>query len=185
VASDEVPESAPLPAHIEDSVQASAQLHADHRRAATPAERAFTRVTAALSAPASIGLAAAFIALWIVVNVALAAAPLHRPFDPPPFAWLELLVGVGALSVTLIILATQARANVLAEQRAQLTLQLAMVSEEKIAKVIALIEELRHDLPHVQDRIDLDAVAMGQPADAQAVFDAIKESHAEGPESSP
>lgn len=53
----------------------------------------------------------------------------------------------------------------LAEQRAQLTFH--------------LIEELRHDLPHVSDRIDSDAVAMGQPADTQAVLEAIRESTVE------
>lgn len=152
-------------------MQAVAGFHAEHRRTATALERVILRMTAAISAPVFFVVTTCALALWIGLNL---ASP--RPFDPPPFAWLQGLVAVSALYVTLIILANQAREDVLAEQRAQLTLHLAMISEQKLAKVISLLEELRHDLPHVEDRIDPDAVAMGKPADTQAVLNAIRES---------
>ena len=36
-----------------------------------------------------------------------------------------------------------------AEQRTQLMLQLNLLSEKKIAKIIALLEELREDIPNM------------------------------------
>jgi uncharacterized membrane protein len=167
-----------LPSHVEDTVTAVAEFHAQHRRGASRLERFVVRITAAMSAPVFVGAAAGFVAAWIAINVALPWFTPFRAFDPPPFAWLQWVVTAGALFVTLFILAAQAHENVLAEQRAQLTLHLAMISERKLAKVISLIEELRHDSPHVEDRIDPDAVAMGQPADTQVVLEALRESNA-------
>jgi uncharacterized membrane protein len=60
-----------------------------------------------------------------------------------------------------------------------LTLELAVLTEQKAAKAIALLEELRRDSPHVHDRVDRQADVMAQPADPQMVIDAIKEKRTE------
>jgi uncharacterized membrane protein len=60
-----------------------------------------------------------------------------------------------------------------------LTLELAMLSEQKAAKLIELVEELRRDMPNVQDRVDQEAEALAQPADPEAVLEALKENQAE------
>jgi uncharacterized membrane protein len=58
-------------------------------------------------------------------------------------------------------------------------LELAILSEQKTAKVIQLLEESRRDNPLIRSRVDQEAEAMAQPADPQSVLDAIKETHAE------
>jgi len=68
----------------------------------------------------------------------------------------------------------QNRQEKLAEQRAQLGLQLNLLSEQKIAKLIALIEELRRDIPNVQDRFDAEAEVMKQAADPTVVIDTLE-----------
>ena len=60
-----------------------------------------------------------------------------------------------------------------------LNLELGILNEQKTAKVIALLEELRRDSPHVHDRVDELADVMGRPADPQSVIDAIEETRAE------
>jgi uncharacterized membrane protein len=57
-------------------------------------------------------------------------------------------------------------------------LELAILSEQKTAKVIQLLEEFRRDNPMIRDRVDYEAEAMAQPADPQSVLAAIKETHA-------
>jgi uncharacterized membrane protein len=54
-------------------------------------------------------------------------------------------------------------------------LQLHLLSEQKIAKLITLVEELRSDLPNVGDRHDPGAEAMKQAVDPHAVLDALEE----------
>jgi uncharacterized membrane protein len=45
----------------------------------------------------------------------------------------------------------------LAQLREQLTLELAILSEQKTAKVIQLLEESRRDNPHIRNRVDQEA----------------------------
>ena len=49
------------------------------------------------------------------------------------------------------------------------------LSEQKIAKVVALFEELRRYSPQPRDRVDELAKVMARPADPQWVIDAVKE----------
>jgi uncharacterized membrane protein len=59
-----------------------------------------------------------------------------------------------------LILATQRREDQLAQRREQLTLELAILGEQKTAKIIQLLEESRQDNPQVHDRHDPEAEAM-------------------------
>ena len=79
-----------------------------------------------------------------------------------------------------MILATQAREEEAARHRSQLTLQLASLSEQKIAKVIALLEEQRRDSPQLASRHDREAEEMSKPVDPGHVLERIKDTHEEG-----
>jgi len=81
--------------------------------------------------------------------------------------------------MVILIYATQRRDDELAELREQLTLELALLSEQKTTKVIQLLEEFRRDIPLVPNRTDEQADAMAQPVDPERVFDAIKDTHAQ------
>jgi uncharacterized membrane protein len=169
--------SSNLPAHIEETVRSLAQLHADHHQNATPHERAVARVTALLAHPRFIGGLAIVVAAWVTLN--LLAAPLGYPaLDPPPFSWLEGAVSLASLYMVVLILATQRREDQLTQRREQLTLELAILVEQKTAKIIQLLEESRRDNPQVQNRHDPEAEAMAQPADPETVLVAIRETHA-------
>ncbi len=68
----------------------------------------------------------------------------------------------------------QRRADGLTGHREQLTLELAILSEQKSAKIIALIEELRRDDPSISNRSDAHADELATPTDPVAVADALK-----------
>jgi uncharacterized membrane protein len=115
---------------------------------------------------------------WISLNL-LAIGLGRHPIDPPPFQGLEFVASLCSLYLVILILTTQRRDDQLAELREQLTLELAVVNEQKTAKVIQLLEESRRDNPLLRNRIDREADAMSQPAETQFVLDAIKDTHAE------
>jgi hypothetical protein len=52
-----------------------------------------------------------------------------------PFYWMQGAVALAALYMTVFILATQRREDELADRHEQLTLELAMLSEQKAAKL--------------------------------------------------
>ena len=167
-----------LPAHIEDTVRSIAELHAEHDRQASLYQRTIARLIENLGRPASVGVIVVVMCAWIGVNVFEQRVNIG-PFDPAPFPYLQGLVAAAALIMTVLILTSQRHENRLAEHRAQLTLELSMVSEQKIAKLIELVEHQRRDNPQLRNRVDEEAAAMALPADPQAMFEAIQETHSE------
>ena len=166
-----------LPIHIEETIRSIARLQAEHHGAATPQQRAVGRLTALLGRPLVIGVLAFLILAWIGLNL-LAVAHGDRPIDPPPFQGLTGAISVVSLFMVVLILGAQRHEDQLAQHRELLTLELAILSEQKTAKVIQLLEEVRRDNPLIHDRVDQEAEVMARPADPQSVLDAIKETHA-------
>lgn len=163
-----------LPAHIEHTVRAIAKLHADHHGESGRVHRGVERITASIGSPRFIVVLTAVIVVWVAANLAVGARGA-APWDPPPFAWLQDMLALAALYVTLVILTTQRRDDKLASYREQLTLELAILGEQKTAKIIALLEEMRRDDPLLANRVDPQAAAMSVAADPQTVLNAIKE----------
>jgi uncharacterized membrane protein len=60
-----------------------------------------------------------------------------------------------------------------------MTLELTILTEQKVAKIIELVEELRRDSPQVRDRVDSEARDMATKADPHAVLGAIDETNRE------
>ncbi len=159
---------------VSQNIDAIAALHAHAERGVNRYQRAIEAATGFLGRPLFFYFILALVLLWIGSN--LLAPHLHqRPWDPPPVYWLQGLVGLGALLMTTVVLITQNRQGKVEERRAQLDLQVSLLAEQKIAKLIALVEELRRDLPNVQNRTDLEAEAMTESADPHAVLSALEE----------
>jgi uncharacterized membrane protein len=98
-----------------------------------------------------------------------------QALDPPPFFWLQGVVSLGALLTTTVVLITQNREAKLEKQRLELELQVNLLTEQKTAKLIRLLEELRRDLPMVKDRHDPEAAALQKPTDPEEVLAALEE----------
>ena len=165
-----------LPPHIEQTVQAIARLHAAHDRRATTLQRVVDRVTAHFAHPWFIAAVEVLATTWIVGDVALRRAFGHG-LDRPGFPWLQLAGELLAICITSLVLMSQRRKDELSELREQLTLELVIMIEQKVAKVIDLHEEARRDNPLLADRVDAQADAMAAPADPEAVLEAFKETH--------
>ena len=93
----------------------------------------------------------------------------------PIFNAYEQGLDVASLLISTGVLIYQARQEKVAGERSHLTLQLNLLTEQKIAKLIALVEELRTDLPNVRNRHDSEASEMQKTTDPQVVLNALKE----------
>lgn len=159
-----------LAEHVAESVQAVASFHRKHYRSASGLQRAIDVVTDHLGRPAAVIVLVLAVAAW----AGLAACRGGGRVDQPSFAWLELAATVAALLVSFLILVTQRREDLLADRRAQLTLELALLADKKSAKIIQLLEELRRDEPNLADRPDQESEDMAKPTDAAAVAASIE-----------
>ncbi len=137
-------------------------------------QRTVEWLTGRIGRPMTIGILLTMIALWIAWNCVQVARGL-TPLDPPPFFWLQGAVALYAALISTFVLATQNREKRHDEQRSYLELQINLRAEEKTAKIIALIEELRRDMPTVHNRIDKDANAMQLPVDTASILKSIEE----------
>ena len=141
--------------------------------AATPPQRVVEGLVGLLGRPAFFGFLALLVFCWVAANL-VATSLGYTPLDPPPFAWLELAASLAALCFTVLILATQRREDQLAQRREQITLELAVLSEQKLAKIIELLEESRRDNPLLDNRANASAEAMAKPADPYSLGEARK-----------
>ncbi len=135
-----------------------AAIHARTQQSISMHQRIAERITAHVGRPLTLYVIVAGILVWIVFK----------------FSWMEMAVTLYAALVSTLVLVTQARQARHSEQRAYLDLQMSLLSERKIAKVIGLLEELRRDLPNVRNRHDAQAETMAQEVDADAVADALE-----------
>jgi uncharacterized membrane protein len=162
-----------LPNHVSDSVQTILRMHEAHEHKASRGQRIVEGTTRRVGQPAVILAILTLLLSWMAGNAI--AAIFHRaPLDPPPFVFLELAASLAALLMTALVLTTQRRADRLADERARLTLELALLGEHKTAKIIELLESLRRDHPDIADRSDAEATAMSTPADADVVLGVIR-----------
>ena len=163
-----------LPPHIEQTVQAIARLHHAHEERATPLELLVDRLTALVARPAFVGATVATVAIWIAANLLLRRLA-GWSFDRPAFPWLQGAGELAAILITTLVLMSQRRKDELSELREQLTLELAIMTEQKGAKLIALIEEMRRDNPMLVNRVDSEADEMSTAADPETVLEAYRD----------
>jgi uncharacterized membrane protein len=163
-----------VPEHVTRNVQAVTELHLQSERTVNAHQRAIESFTARLGSPASLYVILAGVALWVLVN-GLAPRLGVRALDPPPFAWLQGVIGLAALLTAAMVLSTQNRQAKLIERRMHLDLQVNLLTEQKTAKLIELLEELRRDLPNVRNRQDSEAEIMQHAAEPLKVIAALEE----------
>jgi uncharacterized membrane protein len=160
--------------HISQNVESILAIHRRESETLTPAQRRLERVSRFVGRPLYLLGLLGFVALWVAFN--WGAPLLHlTPFDPPPFPWLDGILTFIALITTTIVLIAQNRQTNLERQRAHLDLQVNLLTEQKVTKLIHLLEELRRDLPMVKDRHDPQATAMQEGADTDQVVSALRE----------
>jgi uncharacterized membrane protein len=166
--------TAPLPEPVSQNIENIIALRARHEQDVSRHQRIVEAVIASFGRPSFLYGILLTIILWTVPNVLPRRLGLPR-FDPPPFSWLQFSLAASSLLMTTGVLIKQNRQEKLEEQRAQLNLQLSLLSEQKIAKFIALLEELRGDLPEVENRYDPEAESMKEAADPEAVVTVLEE----------
>jgi uncharacterized membrane protein len=163
-----------IPDQAAQNIGALMAYYAQEESKLTPSQHLIEAIGNFIGQPKFPFLILGFVLLWALANLGLRLAG-EAEFDPPPFFYLQGILCLGALLITTIVLAKQNRMANLAEQRAHLDLRITLLTEQKAAKLIDLIEELRRDLPNVKNRQDSEASALGQPMNPEAVRAALDE----------
>jgi uncharacterized membrane protein len=160
--------------HIGQNVSTVASLYERETETLPPSRRRLERLSGLVARPGYVAAILCFVVLWIMVNSSGKILG-GVAWDPPPFEWLQGLLGLTALITTTVVLIAQIRQAKLEQQRAHLDLQVNLLTEQKVTKLISLVEELRRDLPMVKDRHDPVSESLQEAADASKVLEALED----------
>lgn len=174
-----LPDSSDIPAEsernqISQNIEAVLDFYAREEQKISHSQRIMERFSSFIGQPVFLGIILLFVTLWVLANVALRQYGMAE-FDPEPYFWLQGIVGLGALLTSTVVLSKQNRFAKLEEQRAHLDLKVNLLTEQKTAKLIDLLEELRRDLPNVKNRHDPEAAALRQSMNPELVLAALDE----------
>jgi uncharacterized membrane protein len=167
-------DTAPIAGHIAHNIESMVAFHEREHEKLSPAQRRLEAAGQLISRPTYLVVLLALVVTWMAGNE-LALQLGARPLDAPPFAWLQGAVAFAALITSTAVLYGQGRQSKLEARRAHLDLQLNLLTEQKVTKLIRLLEELRRDLPMVRDRVDYEASALQQRTDATQLLTALDE----------
>jgi uncharacterized membrane protein len=160
-----------LSQQLHENIDSIVGFHQREQEKLSKLERSLDRVCGFIVRPYYLIALLVTTVLWIFFN--LIAIPGIYAFDPAPFPLLHGLLTLAALVTATIVLITQQR-------QARLDLQVNLLTEQKVTKIIHLIEELRRDLPMVRDRHDPEAAELQQPTDTAQVLSALEDIEAGG-----
>ena len=173
-ANDDMDPRTTLPPSVSENIGTIAEFSARHEEHVSATQRFVEKAASFLGSPAYVAGNVAFIVIWIAANLA-ASNMGWKQIDEPPFFWLQGIIALNAFIISTTVLIRQNRMSQLATNHAHLDLQVNLLTDEKCSKIIALLEELRHDLPNVESKQDREAEELAKPADPKAVLDAIED----------
>lgn len=164
-----------LPSAFQEHLGTVAEFYARHNQDLSPAQKLIEKISFFLGSPGYVVGNLIFVVLWIAWNLAAPELGFDQ-WDEPPFFWLQGFIALNAFVISTTVLIRQNRMSVLASQHSHLDLQVNLLAEEKNSKIIRMLEELRRDLPNVQNRADPEAEELSKPTDTEAVLSIIEES---------
>lgn len=169
---------APLPSSVGENIGTIAEFYARHEQHVSASQRVAEKVALFLGSPRYVAGNLLFIVFWVAGNL-MAPGLGWEQVDEPPFFWLQGLVALNAFIISTTVLIRQNRMSALADHHAHLDLQVNLLTEEKVSKIIEMLDALRRDLPGMRQADDREAREMAEPADPEAVLAAIEQENDE------
>lgn len=119
----------------------------EHRRQAEKRRNLPERVADAITRTAGslpfICIHAIWFSVWILMNINLFGIP---SFDPYPFGLLTTIVSLEAIFLSTFVLVSQNRQSAIADQRAQLDLQINLLAEYEITRILKIQDAIARHL---------------------------------------
>jgi uncharacterized membrane protein len=133
------------------NIKAISQLEDEALKERSWGQRLGDQVTRVAGQMWFICLHAVWFAGWAFANFGL--VPGLRPFDPFPYPFLTFVVSLEAIFLSLFILMSQNRANQQADKRSHLDLQINLLAEIEMTKVLQMLQALCafHHLTEAED----------------------------------
>lgn len=117
------------------------RLRAEHERGLD--ERIADIFTSFSGRMAFVYIHAAWFGLWILLNTGYFGLPA---FDPFPYGLLTMIVSLEAIFLSTFVLISQNRQNEAAERRAELDLQMNLLTEHELTRALLMLDMIQDKL---------------------------------------
>jgi uncharacterized membrane protein len=149
---------------------------AKHNLRKTSAERIADKVTDFTGSVAFLVINALWFLVWIVINLNL--FPSIKAFDPFPFSFLTMIVSLEAIFLSIFVLVSQNRQSKIADLRQEIDLQINMISEEEITKVMQMLAAIYKKVGHKEER-DPEILEMMKPLNIDEIEERLEKEYDE------
>lgn len=164
------PDDSRLARIVERNIHALMERSVAAARARPWQQRLADAITRFTGSMAFVGLHVALFGGWMVIN--LGWTPL-RPFDPT-FVILAMVASVEAIFLSTFILISQNRMQELADRRADLDLQVSLLAEHEITRLVVLVTEIGRVMG-IEAAHDPELEELAHDVAPEEVLDAIDE----------
>jgi uncharacterized membrane protein len=158
---------------VERNIAALLERRQQEERSRNRDERiaeAISRVTGSMPV---VYLHLVLVGLWVVIN--LGVTPIPR-FDPT-FVILAMVASVEAIFLSTFVLITQNRMAAMADKRADLDLQISLLAEHEITRVITLLSEVAERMG-IESANDPELAELAREVEPGHVLDSLESSEA-------
>jgi uncharacterized membrane protein len=141
--------------HTQSHIDSMARQEQEFLQKRTLSERAGDAVAALAGSLVFVMIHVLLVLTWILINVQ--GVRWIPRFDPYPFSLLGMIVSVEAVVLSSFILMRQNRMSKRAERRDHLNLQVDLISEKEITKLLQMVRAIceRMGLKHIADDKEL------------------------------
>ena len=128
---------------VEQNIESLVKMRLAKEREKNAQERIADALTRFSGSMLFVYVHAIWFGVWIAFNVGWLG---RKPFDPFPFSLLTLIVSLEAIFLSTFVLISQNHAGAIAEKRAELDLQINLLSEHEITRLLMLMDAVADHL---------------------------------------
>jgi uncharacterized membrane protein len=154
---------------VQESIEEMVALEQREKIRMSFSDHIADHVTSISGSMAFVWLNAIWFTTWICANTFGLVQ-----FDPFPFGLLTMIVSLEAIGLAIFVLISENRQAELADRRAKLDLQINLISEREITKLIEMVARVEQKLG-IAEGSDPDAVAMRRPTHVHELADRMEE----------
>jgi len=161
---------------VERNIQTIVQMRRTMEQGKSLQDHLADRITAFSGSMFFVYLHVAWFAVWMAIN--LHWTPL-RVFDPFPFGLLTMVVSLEAIFLSTFVLISQNRMGAVADQRADLDLQINLLAEHEITRVLKLVDAMADHMGVLTER-DQEIAELEQDVSPTVLLQEIADREREG-----
>jgi uncharacterized membrane protein len=159
------------PDPVAHNVDEIVKLQQRDRLSMTWSDHLADRITAFSGSMLFFYLNALWFAIWIPLNLGWVGI---EPFDPFPFGLLTMIVSLEAIFLATFVLISQNRQALQADRRQKVNMQVDMLAEQEVTKLIHMVAEIREHLG-ISRPDDAELQRLGRRTHIEKLAEAIDE----------